>query len=73
MVIGATKLFILISVQMTLTFIHDRSCMRNQKFGVSFSDIWLLNWMEVSVLPQSAGLLKFLLDLFCTIFKGELC
>ena len=36
-----------------------------------FMQIWIPIWMKFSALPQPVGLLKFLLKLFCIIFKGE--
>ena len=36
MMIKTTKLYILISVRMTLTFIQGHSCIKNENFGVHF-------------------------------------
>ena len=36
-----------------------------------FSPIQVGIWMEFNVLPQPVGLLKLMLNLFCTVFKGE--
>ena len=70
MMIWTTKLYIVISVWMTLAFIQGHNCMRNQKALVSiFSET--LQWigMKFSMLPQPVGLLKLMLNSFCT--KGK--
>ena len=69
-------LYILISVWMFLTFIQGHSCMKSNKNSVStFLENYLLIWMKSSVLSQPVGLLKFMLNLFCTndIHGRELC
>ena len=50
---------------MTLAF--DQSCISNQQFQCPiFSEILQLFWMKFTVLPQPVGLLKLMLNLFCT-------
>ena len=67
MMIRISKLYILVSVWMSLTFIQGHSCMRNQKLVCPFSQkLLLLIWMKFSLLPQPIALLKLMLYLFCT-------
>ena len=66
LMIKTTRLSILLSVWMTLTFTQGHSCMRNKKFVVHFSEISQLIRIKFSMLPQPVGLLKPLLNLFCT-------
>ena len=57
MMIGTTKLYIFISIWMTLTFIQGHSCMRNKKKKPSvsiFSEI-SVNRIKLNMLPQPFG------------------
>ena len=68
------KLYIVISVWMTVTFTQGLNCTRNgKKFRSFFSEISQLIWMKFSVLPQPAGLFKPMLNIYFgqVIFKGE--
>ena len=64
--IETSKLYILISVCMTLTFIQGHICMRNQTLVSIFLEISQWFCMKVSMVPQPVGLLKLILNLFCT-------
>ena len=70
-------LYIFISVVMTLTFIQDHSCVRDYNLSVFFfpPEISLSSWINFTMLPQGAGLLKLMLNLFCinNIEGRELC
>ena len=72
--IETTKLYIFISVCMTLTFIQDHNYMRNKKFWCFLEISWLI-WRKFSMLPQPVSLLKLMLNLFCTssIEGREIC
>ena len=65
----------LISVWMTLAFIDGHSCIYEiKKIGVHFPAN-LSVCMKFSMLPQPVGLLKLMLNLFCTSNgqERELC
>ena len=67
MMIGTAMLFILMSAWMILTLIQGHTCLRNRKILASiFSEILQSIWMRLSMLPQPVGLLKLVLNLFCT-------
>ena len=64
--IDTIKLCILIPAWMTFTFIQGHSCMRSSVLLCSFS--WnVLYQIGFSILTQLVGVLKFMLNLFCTI------
>ena len=66
------KLCILIHVLMILTVILGHSGIRNLETLVSmFSQTLVLICMKFSMLPQSVGLLKLMLNLFCTRYIQE--
>ena len=60
------KLCILLPVWMTLTSIQGQYCTRDQK-RLIFSHISQSIRMKCSMLPQTAALLKFMLNIFCVI------
>ena len=62
MITETTKLYILIPAWMTLIFIQGHS-LRNQTLSISLQ-IKVSIWMKFSMLPQAAGLLKLMLNLF---------
>ena len=67
MMIETTRLFILIPVLMTLSFIQGHSCMKSKFFALVFSQISLSVLMKFSKLPQPFSWLKFILNSFCVI------
>ena len=76
--IETTKLFILISVWMTMTFIQGHTCVRKTLVSFFFILTEVLHstgWMKCSMLAQVVGLLKLMLSLFyaSSIPGRELC
>ena len=66
MIIEITNLWILVSVWMTLTFIHGHSCMKRNASVSIFLEISLLILTNFRMLLQLVDLLKLKLNLFCT-------
>ena len=62
--IETTKLYFLISVWLTLTFIQDHSCVRYQRLWCPFPQQFCCQFGWNSELPQPVGFLKLTLNLF---------
>ena len=70
MMIETTKFYILISVWMTLT--QGNCCIEIKKLLCPFSRTLQSIWMKFCRLPQPVGLLKLMLNLFCTEYSWEI-
>ena len=66
MMMGTTKLYILISVWMTLTFIQGHSCTRNQKLWYPFSQKFCSGFGEIQSVITTYWVVELMLNVFCT-------
>ena len=76
MMTKTTKICILLSVWMALTFIQDHSCMQMIKnLSVCFLRCFAVDLHENQYVATTVGLLKLILNLFCTssIQGSKLC
>ena len=75
MTLEITKLYILVSVWIALTFMQGFSCEKLKTSVAIFLEILQLIWFQFGMLSQTAGLMKLKLNSVCTrnIQGRELC